>query len=76
LLYYILILRQPDGSFGVRYLQPPIVDSRNANYGAFRFIHPVVTGLTSDRITFYYSARKSRSMSLDKVSSTATLQLQ
>ena len=75
-LYYILIRRQPDRSFVVRYLQPPIIDSHNNQAGAYRLEHPVVAGLTSESITFYYlGARKSRSMSLDKVSSTATLQL-
>ena len=74
--YYILIRRQPGGSFGVRYLHPPWIDSHNTKLGAYRFEHPVVAGLTSDSISFYYfGANKNRSMSLDKVASTAVLSL-
>ena len=76
-LRYILFHRQSDGRFGVRYLQPPTIDSHNERAGTFRFYYPVASELTSDRITLYYPhAHKSVSMSLDKVSSTATLKQQ
>jgi hypothetical protein len=76
-LRYILFHRQSDGRFGVRYLQPPTIDSHNKYAGTFRYYYPVASQLTSDKITFYYPhAHKSVSMSLDKVSSTATLQRQ
>ncbi len=76
-LRYILFHRQPTGRFEVRYLQPPTIDSHNDRAGTFRFYYPVALELTSDRITLYYpGAHKSKSMLLDKVSSTATLKQQ
>ena len=69
---HILVSRAPNGSFTVRYLQPPWRRFTKAPV-EFTSEPPIAIALTSDRITFYYPSSHSRvTLRLAQVPSTIT----
>ena len=74
-LRYILFHRLANGSFEVRYLEPPTVFNSKCPAPAYSYEHPIATELSTDQVTFYYPhVRQTKVMQLDKVPTTPTLQ--